>query len=92
MIFPTASLTKRPIRLSEEIRDWAWRSMHGEYGDEALRHMSVSLDDIDDFVLFVKYQHDVHIRGAGIDVGTAFLHRQLHRTVCYASCSLQTFR
>ena len=49
MIFPTASLQPRPIRLSGQIRDWAWRSMHGEFGDEAMTHRSVSLDDIDGF-------------------------------------------
>ena len=49
MIFPTASLEPRPIRLSDAIRDWAWRSMHGEFGDDALSHMAVSLDDIEDF-------------------------------------------
>ncbi len=49
MIFPTASLQPRPIRLSERTRDWAWRSMHGEFGDDALSHMAVSLDDINSF-------------------------------------------
>ena len=49
MIFPTASLEPRPIRLSDAIRSWAWRSMHGEFGDDALSHMAVSLDDIEDF-------------------------------------------
>ena len=49
MIFPTASSTPRPIRLSEEIRDWAWRSLHGQYGDEAIRNDSVSLDDFENF-------------------------------------------
>ncbi len=51
MIFPTASLEPRPIRLSDAIRDWAWRSMHGEFGDEAMTHRSVSLDDIAGFDL-----------------------------------------
>ena len=49
MIFPTASLEPRPIRLSDAIRSWAWRSMHGEFGDDALSHMAVSLDDVEDF-------------------------------------------
>lgn len=49
MIFPTAALQPRPIRLSDQTRDWAWRSMHGEFGDDALTHMAVSLDDIDGF-------------------------------------------
>ena len=63
MIFPTASLTPRPIRLSEEIRDWAWRSMHGEYGDDALTHMSVTLDDIEGFDQLPEIdQQDIAIR------------------------------
>ena len=49
MVFPTASTQPRPIRLNEQIRDWAWRSMHGEFGDDAMTHMAVSLDHLEDF-------------------------------------------
>ena len=49
MVFPTASTHPRPIRLNEQIRDWAWRSMHGEFGDDAMTHMAVSLDHLEDF-------------------------------------------
>lgn len=63
MIFPTASLTNRPIRLSDQIRDWAWRSMHGQYGDEALTHMSVSMDDVAGFDLLPEIdRQDMAIR------------------------------
>ena len=46
MIFPTAAKTARPINLSEQTREWAWISLHGKYGDEAMSNYSVSLDDI----------------------------------------------
>ena len=63
MIFPTASLTPRPIRLSPGIRDWAWRSMHGEYGDDALTHMAVSLDDLEGFDQLPEIErYDIAIR------------------------------
>ncbi len=37
---------KRPVRLSEETREFAWRSLHGQYGDEAWKNMDVSIEDI----------------------------------------------
>lgn len=49
MIFPTASDMVRPIRLPESIRQWAWESLHGKYGDEAMRYNSVSMDDFPEF-------------------------------------------
>ena len=36
MVFPTASSVKRPIRLSTKIRNWAWQSLQGKYGTEAM--------------------------------------------------------
>lgn len=63
MIFPTASTQPRPIRLSERTRDWAWRSMHGEFGDDALSHMAVSLDHLVGFDQLPEIeQHDIAIR------------------------------
>ena len=63
MIFPTASTHPRPVRLSTRIRDWAWRSMHGEFGDDALSHMAVSLDHIADFDQLSEIdQYDIAIR------------------------------
>lgn len=63
MVFPTASTQSRPIRLSEHTRDWAWRSMHGEFGDDALSHMAVSLDHIADFDQLPEIdQYDLAIR------------------------------
>lgn len=49
MEFYTASLEKRPVRLSENIRRWAWESEHGKYGDEAMRVPAVEMGDIPDF-------------------------------------------
>ena len=49
MVFPTASNTPRPVRLNETLRSWAWESMHGKYGDEAVINNCIPLDDIEDF-------------------------------------------
>ena len=49
MRFPTASASPRPVRLPSSVRAWAWRLMHGEYGDQALLWHAVSLDHIPDF-------------------------------------------
>lgn len=63
MIFPTASLQPRPVRLSEQTRNWAWRSMHGEFGDDAMTHMAVSLDHLADFHLLPEIdQYDLAVR------------------------------
>ena len=63
MIFPTASTQPRPARLSERTRDWAWRSMHGEFGDDAMTHMAVSLDHLEDFEQLTEIeQYDIAIR------------------------------
>ena len=46
MMFYTVSSEERPVRLKEEIRAWAWESMHGKYGDEAMKAFAVKMDDI----------------------------------------------
>ena len=46
MEFYTASRHSRPVRLPEPIRQWAWDSLHGKYGDEAVACPAVALDDI----------------------------------------------
>lgn len=45
MKFPTASKTPRPIRLSPSIRAWAWESLHGKYGTEALQTPYIDVSD-----------------------------------------------
>jgi len=63
MIFPTASLQPRPVRLSARTRDWAWRSMHGEFGNDAKTHMAVSLDHLDGFDHLTEIdQYDIAIQ------------------------------
>jgi len=37
----------RPIRLSESTREFAWRSLHGYYGDEADKVPCISMDDVE---------------------------------------------
>lgn len=49
MDFYTVYTGKRPVRLSAPLRKWAWRLMHGEYGDEAVKNDSVALDEIENF-------------------------------------------
>jgi len=49
MEFYTAQPGGRPVRLSDAIRAWAWESMHGKYGDEALKTFAVSMDDISEY-------------------------------------------
>ena len=36
MEFYTASFEKRPVRLGEKVRQWAYESQKGKYGDEAM--------------------------------------------------------
>ncbi len=48
-VFPTAGDTARPIRLPEYLRSWAYESLHCKYGDEAIAHYALPLDDIEDF-------------------------------------------
>ena len=40
---------KRPVRLTEETRAFAWRSLHGEYGDDTCAVMGVPVDAIHGF-------------------------------------------
>ncbi len=49
MTFATAARTPRPIRLQKVTREWAYTSLHGKYGDEAMRHTDLSLDHINGF-------------------------------------------
>ncbi len=49
MTFLTASEIPRPIRLKESIRAWAYESLQGRYGDDAMEHCAVTLDHIENF-------------------------------------------
>lgn len=49
MIFSTASAVPRPVYLSDATREWAYESLHGRYGDNAIRNRCVELDDIENF-------------------------------------------
>jgi len=44
--FYTVSEEPRPVRLPEEVRQWAWDSLHGKYGDEAVANYAVAMDDL----------------------------------------------
>lgn len=63
MEFYSAIPDARPIRLKEEIRMWAWESMHGKYGDEAIKAYAVPMDDITGFEeMNPLRQHDLMLR------------------------------
>ena len=47
MIFSTASTIARPVRLKASTRKWAFDSLHGQYGDEAMQNPGILLDDIE---------------------------------------------
>lgn len=53
----------RPCRLCEETRRFAFESMHGKYGDDAMSHPAVALDDLENFdTLSPTEQYDLSIR------------------------------
>lgn len=49
MTFLSVTGVPRPVRLSEQTRAFAARSLAGEYGDDAMKTPAVSLDDIPNF-------------------------------------------
>ncbi|MEA4889866.1 MAG: pyruvate formate lyase family protein [Clostridiaceae bacterium] len=49
MEFYTAFNKKRPVRLKESTRMFAWESLHGKYGDDAMRHPFIDMDACRDF-------------------------------------------
>ena len=44
MEFLCSTGLKRPVRLSEATRRFAWDSLHGKYGDDTMKIMSVEVD------------------------------------------------
>ena len=64
LTFYTPCATPRPVRLSEETRRFAWESLHGKYGDEAMTHYALPMDGIPGFADMNDYQR----QDAGIDL------------------------
>ena len=63
MEFFTSSNEKRPIRLSEKTRAWAWEVMHGKYGDEARKQYALELDGIEGFEQLPEIdRYDIAVR------------------------------
>lgn len=56
MEFYTAFHQKRPVRLSEPTRLFAWESLHGKYGDEATKTPAVSMDGVAGFASMTPQQ------------------------------------
>ena len=54
--FYTPCATPRPVRLSEETRLFAWESLHGKYGDQAMKTPYVLLDGIEGFDKLSDYK------------------------------------
>ncbi len=48
-LYTASEKNTRPVRLSEETRDFAYRSLHGEYGRDVRSHYAATLDHIPDF-------------------------------------------
>ncbi len=46
----------RPIRLTEETRQFAWDSLNQKYGQEALANMAVSMDDLENYESMTKLE------------------------------------
>ena len=64
MEFYTTFTRKRPIRLSEKTRQFAWESLHGRYGDETMQVLDVCMDDIPHFYTMTEHQkYDAAIAG-----------------------------
>ena len=63
MVFHTSSKVPRPVRLSEQTRFFAYESLKGKYGDEALANDSVCLDNIEGFAELDSYdKYDIAVR------------------------------
>ena len=63
MIFQTASKNPRPIRLKESTRKWAFESLHGIYGDNAMENQCITLDHIENFESMSDIEkYDIAIR------------------------------
>ena len=56
MEFYSAANIKRPVRLSENTREFAYRSLCGYYGDEAMKTPYVSMDGTDGFENMSDYE------------------------------------
>ena len=93
MEFLCATGLTRPVRLSEETRQFAWDSLHGKYGDEAMKTMGVEVDAVAEFDSLDqndRYSHciDAIVRKCPIRlidgeriVGSATLGQAIHHTV-----------
>lgn len=49
MKFYSSGSTPRPVRLPAGVREWAWESMHGRYGDEAMKNWALPMDGVAGF-------------------------------------------
>lgn len=58
MVFYSACKDARPVRLGEDTREFAWRSLLGDYGREALKTPYVELDPKDLEGLSKQQQYD----------------------------------
>ena len=56
MEFYTVCQEKRPVRLNEQTRKFAWESLHGKYGDLAMKTPGVSMDLITGFDEMTEYK------------------------------------
>lgn len=63
MEFLTVFNEKRPVRLSEETRRFAYESLKGKYGDDAMKNYAVALDGIEGYADMSDYdKYDAAVR------------------------------
>lgn len=57
------SFIKRPKRLKAKTRKWAWESLHGKYGTEAMQtpFLSTNRDDFDKWNAYDKYDYMIEL-------------------------------
>lgn len=63
MEFPTASATKRPVRLPARVRKWAWESMQGKYGEEAMQtpYVTITKEGFEKLTDYEKYDYMIDL-------------------------------
>lgn len=62
MDFYTVSDEKRPVRLKNTTREFAYESLKGKYGDEAMKNYAIELDDVQNFLDMSDYdQYDLAV-------------------------------
>ena len=77
MEFYTCSKEKRPVRLTQSTRKFAWESLHGKYGDEAVKYDAVSMDTDSEYDGLDQYgKYDACIRKIAMEAPLRILEEE----------------